>query len=296
MAVGDIMLARSIGDSIRSQGPQVVFADVAEVLNSADVLVGNLECAITSTGQPEPKAYTFAAPPEAASALGTVGFGVLSLANNHALDYGPEGLFETQQLLSAQGIAGVGAGADEGAAHAPVVIEKNGLRIAFLAYVEVPVETGGFDTRVWIAGPEKPGVAWIDPARIQIEAAEARTQADVVVVLLHFGWEGRTTVYPEQRAAARAAIDGGAALVVGSHPHVLQTSEWYNGGFIAYSLGNFVFDGFGFPENYTAILSATLTPAGVADVQWIPAVLEHGLPRPATPDESAIILRMVGGG
>ena len=103
-------------------------------------------------------------------------------------------------------------------------------------------------------------------------------------------------MYPEQKAAARAAIDGGAALVVGAHPHVLQVSERYNGGFIAYSLGNFVFDGFGFPENYTAILSATLTPAGVADVQWIPAVIENGLPRPAAPDESAIILRMVGGG
>lgn len=293
MAVGDIMLARTIGAKVQAEGPQAIFAGVREVLMSADVLVGNLECTLSTNGQPEPKAYTFAAPGEAASSLSSVGFDVISQANNHSLDYGPSALAETRQLLDTEGIRVVGAGPNESAAHAPVTVERNGLRIAFVAYVDVPVESGGFDTRNWIAVGDQPGVAWADPSRIQAEVAGAKSGADLVVVLLHFGWEERANPSPEQIVAAHAAIDGGASLVIGAHPHLLQESEWYNGGLIVYSLGNFVFDGFGLPANFTAILSATLTRDGVAGIQWIPVVIEGGLPRLANEDESALILRMV---
>jgi poly-gamma-glutamate synthesis protein (capsule biosynthesis protein) len=293
MAVGDIMLARTIGAKVQLDGPQAVFAGVGEVLMGADVLVGNLECTLSPLGQPQPKAYAFAAPVEAIASLSSVGFDVVSQANNHALDFGPLALADTHQRLEAEGIRVVGAGPDEATAHAPVVVERNGLRIAFLAYVDVPVETGGFDTRAWIAGQDQPGVAWADPARVRADAAVAKTAADVVVVLIHFGWEGRPAASIEQAGVARAAIDGGASLVVGAHPHVLQRAEWYNGGLIVYSLGNFVFDGFALPANYTAILSATLTREGVAGVQWIPAVVQGGLPRLATPEEAALILPMV---
>jgi poly-gamma-glutamate synthesis protein (capsule biosynthesis protein) len=124
--------------------------------------------------------------------------------------------------------------------------------------------------------------AWQDPP-----------ETDVVVVLIHFGLESRTEITRAQRAEARAAIDAGAALVLGSHPHILQGVERYNGGLIAYSLGNFVFDGFTLPENYSAIFAATLTQDGVGEYNWIPIVVEAELPRLATPDEAPKILELV---
>jgi len=109
-------------------------------------------------------------------------------------------------------------------------------------------------------------------------------------VMLHFGLEGRPEETARQREQARAAIDAGAALVLGAHPHVLQRTERYNGGLIAYSLGNFVFDGFGGAANESAIFAASLTPEGVASYEWVPVVVEGGLPRLATADEAPGIL------
>jgi poly-gamma-glutamate synthesis protein (capsule biosynthesis protein) len=157
-AVGDIMMARTIGDLVLTQGPGSIFAGVQSVLDTADVLVGNLECAITNGGEPQPKIYTFAAPPAAAQALGLAGFDVLSLANNHAMDYGSTGLLDTRNNLGQYGIVTVGAGANAVEAHAPVILERNGLRMAFLAYVDVPNEFTGFDTHTWIATDTRSGV------------------------------------------------------------------------------------------------------------------------------------------
>jgi poly-gamma-glutamate synthesis protein (capsule biosynthesis protein) len=127
--------------------------------------------------------------------------------------------------------------------------------------------------------------------RILADVAAAKAQADVVIVLLHSGLEGRTEVTAAQKAQARAAIDAGAALVLGAHPHVLQGVEEYNGGLIAYSLGNFVFDEFTAPEIYSAIFTATLTPEGIEAYNWVPVVVEpDGLPRLAAPDEAPGIL------
>ena len=293
MAVGDVMLARSIGDRILAEGAGVPFAGVASVLSEADLLAANLECAISERGQPRTKAYTFRAPPLAADSLALAGVDLVSLANNHALDYGNDALADTLQLLGERQIAAVGAGANESVARAPAILERNGLRVAFLAYVDVPVEGSGFDTRTWIALADSPGMAWAEVEDISADVAAARTLADVVIVLLHSGLEGRTEVTASQQAQARAAVDAGAALVLGAHPHVLQGTEVYHGGLIVYSLGNFIFDGFGFPENYSAIFSATLSPAGVEEYEWTPVVIENGLPRLATPTESDLVLSRV---
>jgi poly-gamma-glutamate synthesis protein (capsule biosynthesis protein) len=294
MAVGDVMLGRSLGERILSQGAAFPFAGVAATLSDADLLVANLECVISERGEPQPKAYTFRAPLAAADSLAMIGVDVVGLANNHALDFGYEALADTLQLLAARQIAGVGAGHNAGAARAPVVVERNGLRVAFLAYVDVPVETrSGFDTRTWIAGEDTPGLAWAIVEDITADVQAARAQADAVVVLMHFGYEGRTEVTAAQRRQARAAVDAGAALVIGSHPHVLQRVEHYNGGLIAYSLGNFAFDGFTLPENHSAILTVTLTPAGVGEHNWVPVVVEGGAPRLATAEEAATILALV---
>ena len=294
MAVGDLMLARAIGDRIQAQGPAVVFSGVAPVLAQADLLAGNLECVITDQGQPQPKSYTFRAPPAAVQALSATGFDVLSLANNHSMDYGIDGLADMVTRLRQAGVGAVGAGADAETARAPLIVTRNGLHVAFLAYVNVPVESRtDFDTRSWEAGVEKPGVAWAETDVISKDVTAAKTVADVVVVLLHAGIEGQGQVAPIQRTLAHAAVDAGAALVIGSHSHTLQPVERYKSGIIAYSLGNFVFDGFAIPSNYSAIFTATLTPLGVDTYAWVPVVVDHGFPRLATSGEAALILPLV---
>jgi poly-gamma-glutamate synthesis protein (capsule biosynthesis protein) len=248
------------------------------VLQSADVAVGNLECALGTGGKRARKSYTFLAPPEAAASLSGAGFDVLSLANNHSMDYGPQTLSETLRLLDASGIRHPGAGLDEAAAHRPAIVVVKGLRLAFLAYVNVPVEGTRFNTASWTARGDKPGVAWAELARIAADVTAARGQADLVVVLLHSGYENVRAPSTIQRAAAHAAIDAGAALVIGSHPHVLQGVEYYGNGVIAYSLGNFVFDGL-YGSGRTAILQVTLGRHGVYALRWIPVVLHRGRPQ-----------------
>jgi poly-gamma-glutamate capsule biosynthesis protein CapA/YwtB (metallophosphatase superfamily) len=295
-AVGDIMLARTVGEQVQAHGPQIVFAGVQSVFDSADVLIGNLECAITDSSERQPKIWTFAAPLEMAQALALARFDVLSLANNHAMDYGSQGLFDTRDNLGQYGIASVGAGANAAEAHAPVILERNGLRLAFLAYVDVPVEKDGFDARTWIATASQPGIAWADPDQITTDVAAARLQSDIVIVQLHSGYEVGSyipTISPNQLAEAHAAIDAGAALVLGSHPHILQSIEQYHGGLIAYSLGNFVMDDYQGIANATIILRVVLTPAGVQSYDWVPVLIENGLPRLAAEREAPVIGTLV---
>jgi poly-gamma-glutamate capsule biosynthesis protein CapA/YwtB (metallophosphatase superfamily) len=281
-AVGDIMLARAIGDQLLSEGPGVVFAGVQSSFAAADILVGNLECAITTGGSPQTKSFTFAAPPQAAQALALAGFDVLSLANNHAMDYGPQGLLDTTDYLHQAGIFSVGSGQDAAEAHTPVILERNGLRLAFLAYMDVPVEKGGFDAHAWIATASQPGIAWADPDQIKVDVSAARLQADLVIVLIHSGFEVTPALIPNvssnQKAEARAAVDSGAALVIGSHPHVLQKIERYRDGLIAYSLGNFVMDQYAGTANASIILRVVLTRAGVESYDWVPVLIKNGLP------------------
>ena len=286
-AVGDVMLGRSVGWRMEAEGPAMPFAGVRDILVGADIAVANLESAVGVTGTAESKAYTFRAPPVAAEALALAGFDLVSLANNHSLDYGPQSLAETRALLAGKGILSPGAGPDRAAAHAPATIERKGLTVTFLAYVTVPVEGTGFDPRVWTATDDAPGVAWLDIPTMVEDIQAARREADLVVVLLHFGLEWELEPSEAQREQARAAIDAGATLVVGAHPHVLQEVEAYGDGLIAYSLGNFVFDGFWDPANDSAILLVELTAAGVAGWEMVPISIVDGIPLLAEPGESS---------
>jgi poly-gamma-glutamate capsule biosynthesis protein CapA/YwtB (metallophosphatase superfamily) len=293
-AVGDLMFARTIGTQLDEQGAGVPFANVTGVFFQADLVIGNLECAIGLRGTPEAKSYRFEAPPVAAEALAQGGFDLVSLANNHILDYGLEGLEDTYRYLGEQGILTVGAGWNSEQARAPVVLERNGLRIAILAYVDVPVESRSkFDVRQWEAQDQKAGIAWLNIEEMKADIAAARTEADVVIVMFHNGWENRSAPNQFQPVQAYAAIDAGAALVIGSHPHVLQGVERYHGGIIFYSLGNFVFDDFYYPANYSVILLVKLNLEGVVSYDLVPVVLENGIPHLATAEEGNFILKMV---
>lgn len=289
-AVGDIMLDRTLGVAIDNGRLDYPFAQVAPLLQGADIAVGNLECALGDLGEPAGKSYTFRAPPAAAQSLAQAGFDVLTLANNHALDYGPDALLQGIDLLRQAGIQAVGAGADAAAAHAPARWQGEGLTLAFLGYVAVPVEGRPpyFDAETWAATVAAPGMAWATPAQIAADVAAARQQADHVVVLLHSGYEYVPSPSEEQIAAAHAAIDAGATLVLGHHAHILQGVQFYNGGVIAYGLGNFAFTIDGPPE--TALLNVWLDRDGVRALDVVPAIVQPGgQPRLATPVEAEVI-------
>jgi poly-gamma-glutamate synthesis protein (capsule biosynthesis protein) len=292
---GDVMLARTVGRAIL-QDPATPFAGVASILRGADLAIVNLECTLGGKGSPVRKGYRFRGPAAGATALELAGINAVSQSNNHALDYGPAALRDTRQLLEATGVAVAGAGPDTRSAHQPALLGSNGLWIALLAYSDVPVERGGFDTRSWRATATSPGIAWVGTNRMRRDIATASEVADHVVVYFHFGYEGTARPTTGQRLHARAAIDAGATLVVGAHPHVLQGTERYGKGLIAYSLGNFVFDGDGWPaiSHDGAMLEVRLSRTALEEFRWHPVVLtSDGFPVIATAAESARILRRV---
>ncbi|MCJ7693851.1 MAG: CapA family protein [Anaerolineaceae bacterium] len=277
MAVGDIMLARTLGDQIIKGGPGVPFAHTSTLLNSADISLGNLECSISERGIAEDKTYTFRAPLVSADSLVSGGFDLLTLANNHVLDFGVDALADTIELLTVKGIETVGAGMNIEEARSPVLMERNGLRLAFLAYLDIP--RWNYDYLTWIATADKPGVSWGYLSNIMEDVQAASQIADVVIVLMHFGTEGEVQPSYQQILSAHTAIDAGAKLVIGSHTHLLQPIEEYNDGLIVYNLGNFVFDEFGDLENESAIFKALISKDGVIAYEMLPVFIqESGLP------------------
>ncbi len=289
-AVGDLMLDRGLGYAISQGHKAYPFAAVEKFLSSADITVGNMESAMGDIGQPAQKSYTFRAPPVAAESLAIAGFDIISLANNHAMDYGPEALLQAIDLLGQQGITAIGAGSDSSKAHQPYILKINGLSLAFLGYVNVPVEVAGFDTQSWTATADNPGLAWGEPSAIKNDVTQASQLADLVVVILHSGYEYVEAQSLEQLAAARTAIDAGADIVIGHHAHVLQGVEFYKDGVIVYGLGNFAFEIDGDPS--TAILNVWLDKNGVRQIEFIPAIIQFGgQPRPAESWEGQAILR-----
>lgn len=273
--VGDLMLDETPGRVI-AEGRDP-FAPFAALLDAADIRVGNLECVVATGGAAEPgKPYTFRAHPRVLGPLQRH-FDAVSLANNHSGDFGPAAFGEMLPLLDQAGIGWFGGGADLAQAHRPLIVERHGLRIALLGYDE-------FLPRSFEADFDRPGVAWSEDEQVQFDIANARRlhQADLVIPLMHWGWEGETTASPRQRQLARLMIDAGADAVVGSHPHVIQDTEVYRGRPILYSLGNFVFDGFDTEVNNTGwLLRMELDRDGVRRWRTIMARLDPaGIPHP----------------
>jgi poly-gamma-glutamate capsule biosynthesis protein CapA/YwtB (metallophosphatase superfamily) len=291
-ATGDIMLDRSMGHHLRQGKLDYPFYEVAHWFHAADLTIGNLESALGDIGEPEPKAYPFRAPPEAAESLARAGFDIVSLANNHGMDYGPEALLQGIDLLHAAGVVPIGAGVDETAAYAPHITSINGLSLAIFGYVNVPVEWRGFDTETWTAAADAPGLAWATVERIQSGVGAVRDDVDLIIVVLHSGYEYVDPPSPVQMELSRAAVDAGADLVIGHHAHILQGIEFYRDGVIVYGLGNFVFEIDGPPE--TAVLYAWLDANGVREIELLPAIIQFGgQPRPAASWEAGPILQRV---
>jgi poly-gamma-glutamate capsule biosynthesis protein CapA/YwtB (metallophosphatase superfamily) len=248
IAVGDIMLDGTARPVLGEHGYDYPFAQVKHYFAGAQVVFGNLEGPLTERGTPEQdKTYVFRSPPQKVSrALKDAGFNVVSLANNHTLDYGAEGLAQTMEALDAAGIAHAGAGATLSQARQPVIVQAGDKRIAILAYSLTLPEN-------FYAQANKAGTAFGHEAYVRRDIAAARRQADIVLVSFHWGQEGKTALRDYQVQLGHAAIDAGAAAVIGHHPHILQAVEHYKDGVILYSLGNFTFGSYSKDAKVSAV-------------------------------------------
>jgi poly-gamma-glutamate synthesis protein (capsule biosynthesis protein) len=300
-AVGDISLAREVVPRMEANGPGYPY-QLIEHLLSGDVVVGNLEGALTDRGEPWPKGYNFRTPPRFASGLLDAGFDIVSLANNHTMDYGGAGLTDTLDALDAAGVRRIGAGRTLGDAQTPVIAEANGLSVALIGCADTPTEGGGFAIRDWAAGESAPGLFICDDAALIDAIASARQQADFVVAVVHAGSEYITAPDATQRRIADTVLAAGADAYIGHHAHVVQPIEQRGAQLIAWGLGNFIFDlddvdlaNIPVPR-VSLILNVTLTQGqGVTAFEAVPVVLDAGedRPRPATPEEAAVLQSLI---
>jgi poly-gamma-glutamate synthesis protein (capsule biosynthesis protein) len=235
---GDVMLSRAVGRSIEKYGGgdyRYPFLKIAGVVRSADFAFANLESPISSRGKNQGSIYSFRADPKVVEGLVFAGFDALSIANNHIWDWGREALEDTIHLLSAGRIVPFGAGVNYSDANEPKFLSVGSLRLALLGYTNLM-------PRSLEATASRAGLSQFEPELIRKKIFDTRNQADIIIVSMHWGDEYEASANTLQKSLARQFIDAGADLVIGHHPHVIQEVEKYKQGWIAYSLGNFVFD------------------------------------------------------
>lgn len=273
---GDTMLGRGVAARIATVGPHGLFSqDVRDLFASADLAFVNLECCVSARGRPwqgPGKRFHFRAPPQAVEALADLGVDCVTLANNHALDFGYAALSDTIGNLSAAGISAVGAGADASQARAPVLLEAGGLRVAVLGVTDHPAD--------FAAGPGKPGVAFADfsagvPHWLTGQVRALAESNDVVIVLAHWGPSMTTAPLPSTRLAAHALAGAGATLVAGHSSHVFQGTS----GPVLYDLGDLIDDypvDRGLRNDLSLLFLATLDGRGPARLEAVPLKLAYG--------------------
>lgn len=234
--VGDIMPSRYVAKAMYEHGYDYPFASTTDIIKDADIAFANLESPILDGRAVRAHEMRFRTDVKFTPALARAGFDIVTLANNHARDQGEKGLQETLRVLQEEHIATVGAGTTS-LAYTPTYLSAKGLVIAFVAQNDrtpVPSSTCANDTTI--------GTACFDIQKLQHSIVEAKSHADFVVFTMHAGDEYVPEPNALQVSYAHAAIDAGADIVIGHHPHVVESRELYNGKWIYYSLGNFVFD------------------------------------------------------
>jgi len=309
----DVTMVLSGDLHVQREDPESIFAFTAGYLREADLFFGNLEAAVTDRGKPtEAKGAggaTFKSEERMFPAYTHAGLDAVGLANNHSMNYGTDGLLRTIELLEAAGIAHAGGGNNISMAREPAVVDRKGNRIAFLSYSSVFVppfaareDRGGIPTvRVSTAYEpqarlaEVPGSPPIirtfpdpaDAAAMWEDVQKARQAADVVVISWHWGLSpasgGVGQIVSYQEEMARAAIDAGADIVLGHHPHVLQAIEVYKGRPIFYFMGNFAFDLFRGRAQTTALARCLIRDGAIKEIAFLPAFINENA-QPALAD------------
>lgn len=251
--LGDVMLGRSV------QPSAATFSVLEPDLKSADLVLANLESPLTKAAVETRSPYALCAPPERVQYLVNAGFDLLSLANNHRLDCGAEGLAETQSTLTEAGLGFIGPGSQ------PVYREINGIKLAFLAFTAIGDEFS------------------IETARQAIRSA--RETGAVVSVSIHWGAEYQSAASPSQKQIAAQLAEAGATLIWGHHPHVLQPAAWVGKTLVLYSLGNALFDQPGLENTrQSALVLVKINPNGLEVIQVVPFLIDVPDSRLLRPD------------
>ncbi len=306
LAVGDIMLSRHVAERIeQNDNPALPFDQLKDLLSSTDFNFGNLESPVSGNDQKKGHDLIFNTSTKHISGLVSNNFKIVNLANNHTLDQGLAGLENTMRALSDQGILYFGVGHSKQEAWQPKIVTIHGVRIGFLGASYASTNDGDGKRNDYVARVE-------DLTDLKDALTKLRSESDFIVVTMHAGVEYRRHPDSSQIAFARAAVDYGADLVIGHHPHWIQTMEQFQGKYIFYSLGNFVFDQGGHGDTREGLTlrvvlrtqrrkndasTTTVMPGRFVTldkIELIPVIIEHVSPRPATDQESVGILKKIG--
>ena len=289
--VGDILLSRNVKKVLNEYGKQYPYEKIKGEVLKDDITIANLECALTDNSNHALKKnrIVLGADRDNATYLKRGGIDVVSLANNHTMDYLPEGLQDTVQSLNDAKVGYVGVKNNSTAQIEPYIVEKKGIKVGVLGYNTFPPE-GLFysddDIRVLYAR-----IGYLEDMKIQI--SDAKKKCDFLIVYFHFGSEYYTKVSEEQKQYARTAVDSGADFVVGSHPHLLQGMEIYNDVPIYYSLGSCIFDDLSYPETNDSIILQIKLSKNSMKVKEIPIVIENCRPQIAWGNDKKRILQSI---
>jgi len=279
VAAGDVLLDRGIRRAIDSKGTDWPLRQVAGLIQKSDLAMFNLESSLSSEWHPGTGKYRFRGEPEFLKGISKAGFNVAVVANNHTCDFGPEGFEETLSAIDRASMKYAGV------TGRPLFINKKGVRIAVLAYTDVLNSTPSLCDKLSLA----------DPSAVKTDIESIRDLVDVVIVSFHWGRELEERSDERQRILAHAAIDAGAALVIGHHPHVLQEVERYKDGLIVYSLGNFLFDNRSDVQSKAAIFTCKIEKGRITSPHFIPIVDKGKGPSSAVKKEAAQITARLRG-
>lgn len=283
---GDVHFERWLAAAVRDD-PTGALATLTPLLGDADLAVVNLETAVTDRGTPAAKEHTFRAPADGLTALASAGVDVVSIANNHGMDYGPEGLIDTLRTARHAGLTVVGGGRDDVEAYRPHIAEIHGRRVAIVAATQV---LDSSTVATWTARADQPGLASAKPdedglARLLAAVHQAARDADTVAVMLHWGREKDECPLPAQTELAAQLRAAGADIIVGGHAHRLAGGGRLGDAVVHYGLGNLVFYARQGPATASGVLAVTIAPDGDTTVVWRPAVLRDGVAAPVGDDD-----------
>ncbi|WP_433178385.1 CapA family protein [Actinoallomurus sp. CA-150999] len=264
-------LAKRLADPATALGP------IISELKRPDLMMVNLETAITTRGKKAPKQFTFRAPASAFDALRSAGIDVVTMANNHAMDYGTVGLHDSLAAIRTSRFPVVGIGANAAQAYRPYYVTVKGNRIAVLGATQVLDDNL---VTAWTATPKKGGLASAkNVPRLVQEVRAARKKADTVIVYLHWGKELDPCPLPRQKTLAQALVRAGADVVVGGHAHIPLGGGFMKGRYVDYGFGNFFFTAPDRNDPHSGILELTLRKRKIMKAEWKPAYITKGVPR-----------------
>ena len=271
IAVGDISYSRGVERIVKKQNDiNYPFLKIGDYLKNADLVFGNLETPITEGREINDFEMIFRSNPLTEKALKLNNFSILSLANNHTPNFGEKGLKDTFFYLEKEGIKYVGAGENEKTAYQPVYIEKKGIKFAFLAYNDSDVVPLSYKATENFAG-----TAFMETEKMIEAVKKAKQKSDFVIVSMHSGNEYVNKPNSSQVNFAHSAIDAGADLVIGHHPHVVQILEKYKDKYIFYSLGNFIFDQQASETRKGLMIKVYFTKDEITKISLLPIIMKN---------------------